>query len=71
MTAMPKFKTDVTTTTTDVAYVGGHVVRMFEAMCCPHCLAQLHASAWCDAGEGEYAWVCQRCHRDVISIRAY
>jgi rRNA processing protein Gar1 len=63
---MPKFKTNVTTT--DTAHIGDHVVRVFGVMCCPHCLVRLHASAMRDVGEGEYAWICARCHSDVLTI---
>jgi len=69
MTTMPK--TEIAATTTDAAHVGSHVVRVFGAHRCPHCLrGRLHASAWRDIGEGEYAWICQRCHRDVLTISA-
>jgi hypothetical protein len=77
MTAMRKFKTDVSTTTnvvtttTDTALIGGHVIRVFGDLRCPHCLAQLHASAVRDIGDGEYALTCQRCHADAITITAH
>ena len=67
MTAMPKFKAEVTTT--DVARVGGHVARVFAAIPCPCCLrGRLHASAWRETGENEFEWTCPRCHSDIITI---
>jgi hypothetical protein len=67
MTTMPKFKTD-TPTTTDIAYGNGCVIRALGVICCPCCLARLRASAVRDIGEGEYAWTCQRCHSDALTI---
>jgi len=64
MTAMRKFKTDAT----DAARIGDRTVRVFGVLCCPCCLVRLHASAWRDTGEGEYAWICPRCHSDVVMI---
>jgi ribosomal protein L40E len=68
MTVMPRLKTDTPTTTTDTAYTGDRTVRVFSIVVCPRCLARLHASALRDLGEGEYAWTCQRCHSDVVTI---
>jgi hypothetical protein len=75
MTAMRKFKTDVTTTTDvvtttpDTAFIGDRVVRVFGALCCPHCLrGQLRSTAMRDIGEGEYALTCQVCHRDTLTV---
>lgn len=73
MTVMSEFKTNTTNTakTTEVAYAGGHVVRAVSGALCPHCLQQLHASAVRDIGEDEFAWTCQGCHHDVLTIRTY
>jgi len=68
MTVMPKFKTD-TPTTTDVAYTGNHVVRVFASIPCPHCLrGRLRASSMRELAEDEFALTCTHCHRDAFTI---
>jgi len=54
MSTMSKFKTEVVTTTATTR-IGDRTVCVLGPMICPHCLARLHASAWRDIGEGEYA----------------
>jgi len=71
MTAMPRLKTEVASTTTDTARIGDRTVRVFSIVVCPFCLVRLHATAMCDIGEHEFALTCQRCHSDVITITTH
>jgi hypothetical protein len=61
----------VKTETADTAYTGDRVIRVHAAMRCPHCLrGRLRASSVHQIGEGEFAWRCGHCHRDVLVISA-
>jgi predicted SprT family Zn-dependent metalloprotease len=59
------------TATTDTARVGDCVARVHAVIRCPHCLrGRLRASGVHQIGEGEFAWRCGHCHRDIITINA-
>jgi hypothetical protein len=59
------------TAMTDTAYTGERVVRVHASVPCPHCLrGRLRASGVHEIGDGEFAWRCGHCHRDVLVISA-
>ena len=68
MTAAPRLKTEAITS--DCARLGDRTIRVLAAMPCPRCLrARLRASAMRETNGG-FAWTCQVCHADIITITA-
>ena len=69
MTALP-FKTEATAIA-DTAYASDRIVRVATVLRCPLCLrGRLRASSVRDVGNGEFAWTCAHCHRDILTITA-
>ena len=67
MTIVPVVK--IETASSDYAHVGYRVVRVLANMVCPRCLrGRLHANAWREIGDGQFAWTCLRCHSDIVTI---
>jgi hypothetical protein len=69
MNVAASIKTDAIAT--DSARIGDRVVRVHAVIRCPHCLrVRLRASGVHQIGEGEFAWRCGQCHRDILVISA-
>ena len=65
--ATHKSPTSKPTTATTFAFADNKAVKFAAGLLCPHCSAQLHATA-VSVHRGDVRLICQACHRDVLTI---